>query len=237
VADGAETVCPRCEARLRLKRGTDRFDAEEIGPPVFAGPAPGTVGRGGPDGVGVEMTGPGKETVEMLEMEMEKAAGAAAEPQTAPGAGETGQTARLAFSAFDFEPWQVLPMHKNPGSDTILYMAGGQGIMYLDDEEQSIDAGVAVYVPAGTAYGILAGDYATVVVAVQCPVPVESRSFENLGYNCPVCDLGTPVTTSASSGCVTVCPRCNVKLKLTKLEEGFEAEETAEPAPASAETI
>jgi hypothetical protein len=76
-----------------------------------------------------------------------------------------------------------------------------------------------------------------IAVAVQCPVPIESIAFENLGYNCPVCDLGTPVTSNTFSGCVTVCPRCNVKLKLTKLDEGFEAEETAEPAPASAETV
>jgi quercetin dioxygenase-like cupin family protein len=163
--------------------------------------------------------------------------GKAAGDETGEETGEEGRTARVAFSAFDFQPWQVLPMHQNPDSDTILYVAAGQGIMFLDDEEQSVDAGMAVYVPAGATYGLLAGDYATIAVAVQCPVPVASRAFENLGYNCPVCDLGTPVTTNAGSGCVTVCPRCNVKLKLTKLADGFEAEETSEPAPASAETV
>ncbi len=234
VADSTEVVCPRCEAQLRLRKEADRLTAEEIGPPVFAGPAPGT-GEAGQQQAGE--AAPSGEGSEMLEMEMEEAVKASVGGNGGPEAEEKGQTALMAFSAYNFEPWQVLPMHLNPGSDTILYVAGGQGIMYIDDEEQSVDAGMAVYVPAGATYGLLAGDYDMVAVAVQCPVPVESKAFENLGYNCPVCDLGTPVTTDTFSGCVTVCPRCNVKLKLTKLDEGFDAEETAEPAPASAETI
>jgi quercetin dioxygenase-like cupin family protein/predicted nucleic acid-binding Zn ribbon protein len=241
VADGTEAVCPRCEALLRLRKEADRLSAEEIGPPVFAGPAPGTVEpgrqRAGEAALPEEGASMPDEGAEMLEREMEVAVEASVGGDAEPESEDTVQTALMAFSAYNFEPWQVLPMHLNPGSDTILYIAGGQGIMYIDDEEQSVDAGVAVYVPAGATYGLLAGDYDLVAVAVQCPVPVESKAFENLGYNCPVCDLGTPVTTNTFSGCVTVCPRCNVKLKLTKLDEGFDAEETAEPAPASAETI
>jgi hypothetical protein len=83
----------------------------------------------------------------------------------------------------------------------------------------------------------MAADNDMVVVSMQCPTPVEAEVFGNLGYNCPVCDLGTPVTTSTFDGCVTVCPRCNVKLKLTEEEDGFRAEETTEPAPTEAETI
>jgi quercetin dioxygenase-like cupin family protein len=234
IADNTETICPRCDARLRLKREAERLSVEEVGPPAFieaeAGAAE-TTGAGGE-----EMTGQDKEGTEILEIDMEEAARRATDEQAGHGT-EEGNAARIAFSAFQFEPWQVLPMHMNPESDTILYFASGQGIMYLNDEEQSVDAGVAVYVPAGATYGILAGDYDMIAVAVQCPVPIESMAFENLGYNCPVCDLGTPVTTNTFSGCVTVCPRCNIKLKLTKLEDGFEAEETTEPAPASAETV
>ncbi|HEY3273641.1 MAG TPA: hypothetical protein VGJ92_07770 [Methanocella sp.] len=233
-ADNVETICPRCDARLRLKREAERFSAEEIGPPAFieaAAGAEGTTGAGGE-----ETAGQGEDS-EILELEMEEAARRATETDEQAGHGAGGEAARVAFSAFQFEPWQVLPMHMNPESDTILYIASGQGIMYLNDEEQSVDAGVAVYVPAGATYGILAGDNDMIAVAVQCPVPIESMAFENLGYNCPICDLGTPVTTNTFSGCITVCPRCNVKLKLTKQEEGFEAEETTEPAPASAETV
>ena len=255
VGGGLEYECPACGLKtpaprrsataqrssvrgvrhcFRLRKEAGRISAEEIGPPAFAGPAPGT-GETGQRLAGE--AAPSDEGSEMLEMEMEEAVESSAGGNVGPEAEETVQTALMAFSAYNFEPWQVLPMHLNPGSDTILYIAGGQGIMYIDDEEQSVDAGMAVYVPAGATYGLLAGDYDLVAVTMQCPVPVESKAFENLGYNCPVCDLGTPVTTDTFSGCVTVCPRCNVKLKLTKLDEGFDAEETTEPAPASAETI
>ncbi|HUL62345.1 MAG TPA: cupin domain-containing protein [Methanocella sp.] len=233
-APDALVVCPRCEARLRLKGPSG---VEETGPPIFAEPPREAAGK---PGAGGEMA-PGERGVEIIDAEWVEAAGepagsrAGAEAGVEPGEG--GRTARIAFSAFDFQPWQVLPMHQNPESDTILYIATGQGIMFLDAEEQSVDAGTAIYVPAGATYGLLAGDYDTIAVAVQCPVPVASRAFENLGYNCPVCDLGTPVTTNADSGCITVCPRCNVKLRLMRLADGFEAEETSEPAPASAETV
>jgi quercetin dioxygenase-like cupin family protein len=230
--DNVNTVCPRCEARLLLKKEADRFSAEQVGPPVFAEPAPGVTGTLQP-GAG-EITAPGGEEREILCIE--EAAEAAGE-QAGHMAEEKGQAARIAFSAFTFEPWQVLPMHKNPDSDTILYVANGQGIMFMNDEEHSVDGGEAIYVPAGATYGLLAADNDMIAVAVQCPVPVESRTFENLGYNCPVCDLGTPVTTNTDTGCVTVCPRCNVKLKLTKEEGGFEAEETREPAPCEADIL
>lgn len=242
-ADVAETTCPRCAARLRLKREAERFSAAEIGPPAFPEAkrsAEEAARRGAEEaarpGAGVGGISAG-EAPEKPGIEFTEPAVTAAGEKIEREAKEKGQPARIAFSSYEFEPWHVLPMHMNPGSDTILYVATGQGIMYLNDEHQSISEGDAVYVPAGSTYGLLAGDYNMIVVAVQCPVPVESRSFENLGYNCPICDLGVPVTTNTGSGCITVCPRCNVKLKLMKMEEGFEAEETAEPAPASAETV
>jgi len=211
-ADGAEVACPRCEARLKLRREMEGFRADETGPPQFAGPAMGERGTPGSPGDGEAI----------LEAGESEAA---------------GRQARVAFILYEFGPWQVLPMRTNPGSDTILYVARGQGIMLMDDEERSVDAETAVYAPAGATYGLIAGDNAMTVAAVQCPLPVETRAFEDLGYSCPACGLGTPVTTSTFSGCVTVCPRCNVKLKLRKTDGGFEAEETSEPAPASAETI
>ncbi|HUL61913.1 MAG TPA: cupin domain-containing protein [Methanocella sp.] len=221
--DGASVTCPRCQAALRLARTADGFTARETGPPKLvegtAG-APGTAPAERPAG----------------------SAGGAEEIVVAAPEGEGLRArvevpAKIAFSSYNFEPWQVLPMHRNPGSDTILYFAMGQGVVFLEDELESVDDETAVYVPAGATYGIMAGDGDLVVVAMQCPVPVEAEVFGDLGYNCPACDLGTPVTTNTETGCVTVCPRCNVKLKLTRVEDGFTAEETSEPAPASAETV
>jgi quercetin dioxygenase-like cupin family protein len=222
-----------------LNREPGRFGAVQIGPPEFTEAGQNarealSPGAGEATLPGSREQAPGAE-VEIEEIE--ETAGEELSEQIGHEAENKGQAPRLAFSAFEFEPWQVLPMHQNKGSDTILYIATGQGIMYLNDEEQSVDTGDAVYVPAGSTYGILAADYPMIAVSVQCPVPVESHALESLGYNCPVCDLGTPVTANTDTGCVTVCPRCNVKLKLTKLEDGFDAEETTEPAPASAETV
>ena len=212
--DDAVLDCPRCEARLKLTRDEDTFKAQEIGPPEFTG--------GAGTGAGTEMP-----------RQASDAAGEAGREAS----GEPSEPARIAFSVYEFGPWQVLPMHRNPGSDTVLYVATGQGIVFLNDEERSVDAEMAVYVPANATYGMLAADQDMNLVAIQCPVPVDAEVFEDLGYNCPVCDLGTPVTTNAYSGCVTVCPRCNVKLKLTREPDGFRAEETREPAPTEAQTL
>ncbi len=216
---GKETTCPRCNARLRLAKEADRFKAEEISKPEFIAVAPDVVEVDVEEEVTAAGTGPGGEM-----------AGGG------NGAGEKETQAKIAFSVYEFQPWQVLPMHRNPGNDTLLFVAAGQGIMLLNDEEQSFDDNTVVYVPANATYGMMAADNEMVVVSMQCPVPVEAEVFDGLGYNCPVCDLGTPVTTNTFDGCVTVCPRCNVKLKLKEEENGFLAEETTEPAPTEAET-
>ena len=155
--------------------------------------------------------------------------------QAATGEEETEPEAKLEFGVIDFQPWQALSMHMNPGSDTLLYVAQGQGIMFVDDEEKSIDANEAIYVPAGTAYGIMAADNQMTVMTIQGPVPVEVQDIGGLEYECPICNLETPVTTNTFDGCITVCPRCNVKLKLTKAGDMFKAEETTEKAPTEAE--
>jgi quercetin dioxygenase-like cupin family protein len=225
VADRKETTCPRCNARLRLARAGDMYQAEEVGEPAFIEAPAEEAGRrakmpGEPGAGETAGTAPGRET-----------AGGD------NGAGETETPAKIAFSVYEFQPWQVLPMHRNPGNDTLLYMAMGEGIMLVGDEAQSVDDNTVVYIPAGATYGMIAADNEVVAVSMQCPTPVEAEVFGNLGYNCPICDLGTPVTTNTYDGCITVCPRCNIKLKLTREEDGFRAEETAEPAPAEAETI
>lgn len=143
--------------------------------------------------------------------------------------------ATMEFGVIDFQPWQALSMHQNPDSDTLLYVVQGQGILFVGDEEKSVDDNEAIYVPAGTAYGIMAADNPMTVMSVQGPVPVQSQDVSGLEYDCPICNLETPVTANTDDGCVTVCPRCNVKLKLRKEADRFKAEETTEPAPTEAE--
>lgn len=154
--------------------------------------------------------------------------------QQAP-AGRGEPSARMEFGVLDFQPWQALPMRRHPDSDTLLYVAQGIGILFVEDELQTVGANEAVYVPANSAYGILSADNQLTIMSVQGPVPVKTEEIRGLEYSCPICRLQTPVTSNTSEGCITVCPRCNVKLKLTKAEELFKAEETTEPAPTEAE--
>lgn len=144
------------------------------------------------------------------------------------------KTDKIAFTVYNFKPWQSLPMHKNPNNDTLMYVVEGQGIMLVNDENRSVVRNSAIYIPANSTYGFLAGENDMVTIMVQGPTPVESVFQDDLAYDCPVCKLDVPVTTNTFDGCVTVCPRCNVKLKLMKGDKKFNAEETREQAPTQA---
>jgi len=207
---GTETgdinMCPRCESTVTLTKEGANFKAEKYWGEQWDVAGPGQ---------------PGAQSAESLQQQ-EKQAGA-----------ET--PAQVEFGVLDFQPWQTLSMQKHPGSDTLLYIVQGQGIVFVDDEEQSVDPNEAIYVPAGTAYGIMAADSQMTVMVIQGPSPVESQDLSSLEYDCPICRLQTPVTTNTSDDCITVCPRCNIKIKLTKEGELFKAEETTEAAPTEAE--
>ncbi|OPY30708.1 MAG: Cupin domain protein [Methanocella sp. PtaU1.Bin125] len=59
------------------------------------------------------------------------------------------KTDKIALNIFDFEPWQALPMHRHPGSDTILLAVRGDGTMFMRDKEFPLEESEAVYVPRG----------------------------------------------------------------------------------------
>ncbi len=118
------------------------------------------------------------------------------------------KTDKIAFNIYDFEPWQALPMHRHPGSDTILLAVQGSGTVF--HERQRVFAGgksEAVYVPANDAFGVLAGEnFGMIVIAAQGPTPLETRYIKELEYRCPACDLETPLATGSESGKETACP-------------------------------
>jgi mannose-6-phosphate isomerase-like protein (cupin superfamily) len=209
--NGCVTVCPRCTAGLKLYREAAGFRADQVSGPRLTEVMPG-----------------------LVETAVEAGSRAAGPEGDAEGAGQVEEE-KLAFNVYDFGPWQALPMRRSPASDTVLYVVQGQGIAFVGDEERSIDAHVAIYVPAGAMFGALSADRGMIMISVQGPTPVETQPDETLAYSCPACQLDTPVTTGTYDGCITVCPRCNVKLKLRKEKEGFRAEETTEKAPTEAE--
>jgi mannose-6-phosphate isomerase-like protein (cupin superfamily) len=67
-AGNGETVCPRCEARLRLTQTADGFTASEARPPAFTGAGQAAAGMEQP-GAGVEA--PSGEDTEGFEIEIE----------------------------------------------------------------------------------------------------------------------------------------------------------------------
>ncbi|MCD1295322.1 hypothetical protein CUJ83_09950 [Methanocella sp. CWC-04] len=141
------------------------------------------------------------------------------------------KTDKIIFNVYNFKPWQALHMHKHPDNDEVFYVVDGEGIFIVHDEERSISENSAIYVPANTLHSILAGENDLVIISVQGPTPVGSMLMDNFRYGCPVCSLDTPVTINTYDGCLTVCPRCNIKLKLKKIDGRFEAEETKESPP------
>lgn len=205
--DGCTMACPRCNTGLKLTKEAEGFKASAMSEP--------------------HLTGAAEEATSGNEMEQ------AREEEAVPG--EELAYAKMDVNILDFAPWQALPMNRSQGSDTMLYIVQGQGIMFVNDEELSVDSSMAVYVPASSAFGVLAAEDGMIAVAVQGPTPVEVEVDRSLEYECPVCRTETPVTTNTFSDCITVCPRCNIKLKLTKEAEGFSAEETTEKTPAEAE--
>lgn len=203
-ADDCLTQCPRCNTMLRLAKEAEVFKAEKM------------------EGSSPEWTGAAGENIEVDVVE---------EVIADPEGHVKAEPAKIALNVYNFQPWMAMPMRRHPDSDTMLYIVNGQAIMFVDDEEMSVDPNMAIYVPAGSTYGILSADNEMVVISVQGPTPVRTELAETLEYDCPICNLETPVTVNTYDGCITVCPRCNIKIKLTQTEDRFKAEETREPAP------
>lgn len=139
----------------------------------------------------------------------------------------------MFFDLYTFEPWQRLSMRRHPGSDTLLYCVSGDGIIFVDDEERSLNEYVAVGIPVNTPYAMLARDNVMTVISINSPAPADTVLLESFSYDCPACGMMTPVTTNTYDGCITKCPRCHVVIRLRKEEGGFSARTTDEPAPAS----
>jgi quercetin dioxygenase-like cupin family protein len=141
------------------------------------------------------------------------------------------KTNKLSLSLYDFEPWQSLPMQRNPGSDTIMYFVDGDAFMLINDGVFSVSPGDAMFVPANSVYGVLAGENDLNVVAVQCPKPVEAEKEQGLIFRRPQCELEAPLTTGTETGDINMCPRCETMVKLTKQPNSYRAEKTEEAPP------
>ena len=134
------------------------------------------------------------------------------------------KTEKVAFSVYNFQPWQALSMHRHPGSDEIFYVVKGRSIFYVEDDKRAVGPGEAVYVPAGRDHAILSCGQCVTLISVQGPQPSTSIYGGGLEYFCPVCQLETPLTVGASPGDLRECPRCKTILRLTDAGEAFSVE-------------
>ena len=212
--NGEINMCPRCETMVKLIKGPEGFLAEK----TLGDETQGTMqepGTGAGSGIGLD-------------------SGSLSDPESADPQAPVSEP-QMDLTIINFEPWQAMPMQRNAGSDTMLYIVRGQGIAFVEDDEQSIRANEAIHIPAGSAYALLAADNRMVVMMAQGPIPVETSEIKGFEYFCPTCGLETPVTTNTEDGCITVCPRCNIKLRLEKTEQGFLAGKTMEKTPTEAE--
>ncbi len=74
------------------------------------------------------------------------------------------------------EPGQFIPVH-SPGVDMTLIVLEGEGEVVAGESREAIGPGAVVFVPAGEARGIKAGDR-FVAVHVVGPPPTEKDHFE-----------------------------------------------------------
>jgi len=217
--NGEINMCPRCETMVKLTKGPERFLAEKTteGTTRETTQDSGTLPE---SGIASFESGSSSEPT-------------FTDPQTSSE--QPHEQPQIDMTIINFEPWQSMPMQRNVSSDTMLYIVRGQGIAFVEDDEQSVKENEAIHIPTGSAYALLAADNHMIVMMAQGPIPVEISEVKGFEYFCPACGLETPVTTNTWNDCITVCPRCNIKLQLKKTEQGFLAEETTEKAPTQAE--
>lgn len=133
------------------------------------------------------------------------------------------KTGMIAFSVYQFQPWQALGMHRHPASEEVFYVIDGRCRFYVNDEARDVDANHGVHIPEGAMHAVLSRSRAT-LLSVQGPQPVKSVYGKGLEYFCPVCQLETPLPTGRRTGDKEECPRCKAVLKLTEAGEAFGAE-------------
>jgi len=71
-----------------------------------------------------------------------------------------------------FEPSQFIPVHA-PGSDVVIHVRSGTGVVRDGDTEHAVEPGDVVAVPAGVERGVRAGDERLEALLVTAPPPTD----------------------------------------------------------------
>ncbi|MCL4458773.1 MAG: cupin domain-containing protein [Chloroflexi bacterium] len=128
-------------------------------------------------------------------------------------------TEKIVFNAFNFRPRQILPLHKHPTTDELFYVIEGTGEVTIGNEQRTIGPTSVIYGPADVWHGIVnAGEDDMVVISVQAPKPVEMVYAENSTVICPVCKQEVILKVDTKEGDLITCPRCQARLKLSRVD-------------------
>lgn len=76
-----------------------------------------------------------------------------------------------AMTELVMQPGAVVPVHQHDGSAEFLYVLEGQGRMTLDGREQRVRAGMAIYIPAAVAHGLVVDSKVEPMRAIQVYTP------------------------------------------------------------------
>ena len=76
----------------------------------------------------------------------------------------------LTFNYARFGPGQAFAQHIHEGSEDLILVLEGDGVIRLDDQEFPIEAGDVIHVSVGEYHGTVAGPNGMVAVSVQAPI-------------------------------------------------------------------
>ncbi len=82
------------------------------------------------------------------------------------------ETTRMFCDLYGFEPGQAQSSHVHEASDKVYYVIDGKGVFRVGDEERTVGAGHAVFVPAGRLHAVHnLGPSRLVVLVFMAPKP------------------------------------------------------------------
>lgn len=82
------------------------------------------------------------------------------------------ESPRMFCDVYGFEPGQAQSAHVHEGADKVYYVLEGQGLFRVDQVEQTVGAGCAIFVPAGSSHEVRnLGPAQLIVLVVMAPPP------------------------------------------------------------------
>ena len=72
----------------------------------------------------------------------------------------------LVLSSTELYPYKSTSGHKHPGQEEVYYFIGGYGVMELDDEKITVNAGDVVLIEDGVFHKVTAGEIGCYFVCV-----------------------------------------------------------------------